>query len=173
MPWASTYGNHDSKFNLSRERSFEHERAYELSYTQHGPVGVPGVTNYYIPIYDYLSNEDEIVGEIETPLAILWFFDSLGGAPYQTQPANVDAGPNWVGANTTSWFLEEKAKLEMKWGVLPSIAFVHIPPQVFLDFQDAGFSDENFPGLNADVPLAQEGVVVSRFYFVFHWRVFL
>lgn len=161
MRWASTYGNHDSKFNLSRERSFEKEREYELSYTKHGPLDLMGVTNYYLPIYPYVSDDNmnalDEVSESEIPIAILWFFDSLGGSPYQTEPANVDSGPNWVPPSTVSWFRSENALLQRQWGVLPSIAFVHIPPQVFLDFQNAGFTSENYPGLNADVPLAYEG----------------
>jgi hypothetical protein len=32
VPWASTYGNHDSQFNLSREALFQEENKYSLSY---------------------------------------------------------------------------------------------------------------------------------------------
>jgi len=57
VPWASTYGNHDSQFNLSREALFREEARYPLSYTRHSPRGVQGVTNYYLPVYPPLSSE--------------------------------------------------------------------------------------------------------------------
>ena len=49
--WASTYGNHDSNYNLSREGILREEQNYAGSYTQHGPLGTDGVTNYMLPIY--------------------------------------------------------------------------------------------------------------------------
>ncbi len=51
VPWASTYGNHDSKFNLSREATFEIEASYPLSYTQRMGSGLPGITNYYLLLH--------------------------------------------------------------------------------------------------------------------------
>lgn len=57
VPWASTYGNHDSQYNLSRESLFIEEKKYELSYTQHSAPNVSGVTNYYLPVYPPLSSE--------------------------------------------------------------------------------------------------------------------
>lgn len=156
-PWASTYGNHDSQYNLSREALFDEESKYDLSYTQHSPAGVPGITNYYLPIYPQQSS----ARQEDNPVAILWFFDSQGGAPFQA-PADSESIPNWVEPSIVTWFLAQQQVISQQWGDLPSLAFVHIPPTAFLDVQNAlfpvaGEESANFPGLNDDVPLAAEG----------------
>jgi hypothetical protein len=107
--WSSTYGNHDSQFNLSREALFKEEYKYFLSYTQHSPVGIPGITNYYLPLY---AQKKDCNG---TPIAILWFFDSQGGAEFQA-PAGSQNIPNWVEPSIAGWFLAEQALLKKKWG---------------------------------------------------------
>jgi hypothetical protein len=97
-----------------------------------------------------------------TPIAILWFFDSQGGAEFQA-PAGSQNIPNWVEPSIAGWFLAEQAMLKKKWGKsLPSLAFVHIPPTAFLAVQNtflpnSGEESIHFPGLNDDVPLAAEG----------------
>lgn len=151
MPWASTYGNHDSKFNLSRKALFDKESSYDLSYTTQMNSTLPGITNYYLLLYG-----DEALGSSK-PVAILWFFDSLGGASYQHKPANEDDNPNWVGAETAQWFRDTQRALQSVYGVLPSLAFVHIPPHVYLDAQDYDVDPSLFPGVNDDVPVAIEG----------------
>lgn len=151
MPWASTYGNHDSKFNLSREALYIKESSYELSHTTRMNTSLPGITNYYLLLYDYA-----IPGSPQ-PVAILWFFDSLGGASYQHEPANEDVIPNWVGAETVQWFRDSQQALQTSHGVLPSLAFVHIPPHVFLDAQDGDLNPSRFPGVDDDIPVAIEG----------------
>lgn len=148
LPWASTYGNHDSKFNLSREASFKIESAYPLSYTQRMDPSLPGITNYYLLVYRNDGHK---------PAAILWFFDSRGGASYQHSPANVDDIPNWVGPETTSWFTSTSHALRSQYGHLPSLAFVHIPPHPFLTAQRKGIDKALFPGVNDDVPVAIQG----------------
>ncbi|EAA27707.1 hypothetical protein NCU04532 [Neurospora crassa OR74A] len=54
LTWASTYGNHDSAFNLSREGLFEEEKKWLSSRTGRMVLGTDeeaGVTNYYLPVY--------------------------------------------------------------------------------------------------------------------------
>lgn len=49
---------------------------------------------------------------------------------------------------------------QSQYGILPSLAFVHIPTLAFVDLQtqtSPDVSGPNYPGLNADVPLAQQG----------------
>lgn len=68
--------------------------------------------------------------------------------------------PNWVDSSVVSWFTSTKDNLTAAYGKsLPSLAFVHIPVDAFLAFQDAGVDANQEPGINADVPLAQQGVV--------------
>lgn len=147
IPWASTYGNHDSKFNLSREATYQAEKRYPLSYTRQMNASLPGVTNYYLIVWASHSH----------PAAILWFFDSRGGASYQRDPSNEDDIPNWVADETAAWYKATRAQLRSQYGLLPSIAFVHIPPHPFLEVQDAGLDATHFPGINDDVPSAIQG----------------
>lgn len=147
IPWASTYGNHDSKFNLSRETIYQVEKHYALSYTRQMSASLPGVTNYYLLIR---ASDGRAA-------AILWFFDSRGGASYQRDPSNEDDIPNWVADETAAWYKATSRQLRSQYGLLPSIAFVHIPPHPFLAAQDAGLDAVHFPGINDDVPLAIQG----------------
>lgn len=151
LPWASTYGNHDSKFNLSRDALFKEEIAYSLSYTTRMGLSLPGITNYYLLVHRR-TNETNT-----QPVAVLWFFDSRGGASYEHHPANEDDIPNWVHPDTSRWFQTTRESLQAAYGILPSLAFVHIPPHVFLNAQDTGIDPQHFPGVNDDVPVAVQG----------------
>ena len=158
--WASTYGNHDSKYNLSREDILREEQKYTGAYTQHGPPGTDGVSNYMLPIYassaSAMNNQSPIMAN--KPLALLYFLDSRGGS--ESDLANNDNLPNFVSAGTAAWLECTTASAKQKWGVLPSLAFVHIPINAFLDLQrdtKIELSGKHFPGLNADKPLAQQG----------------
>jgi hypothetical protein len=74
LPWASTYGNHDSEANLDPEEIFHREKNYTNSLTQRRVSGsTAGITNYYLPIFGHNASNDT------TPAFILWFFDSQGG----------------------------------------------------------------------------------------------
>jgi len=154
--WASTYGNHDSKFNLSRESMLQEEQKHDLCYTQHGPPDqTDGVTNYHIPIWPASKPP---LQRREKPVAILYFLDSRGGVAYQSDPANNDNIPNWVSPRTASWFRNTAASNKARWGTLPSLAFVHIPIKAHEDAQrSAKVSGPHYPGLNADVPVAVQG----------------
>lgn len=147
IPWASTYGNHDSKYNLSREATFQAEKKYALSYTQQMLPSLPGITNYYLLVQATDGR----------PAAVLWFFDSRGGASYQGDPSNQDDIPNWVADETAAWFTATSNQIRADYGPLPSIAFVHIPPHPFLAAQKAGLDPIRFPGINEDVPVAIQG----------------
>ena len=106
--WASTYGNHDSKYNLSREALYAEEKKYAGAYTEHGPAGTDGVTNYVLPIFPANTT-----GSSQTPVALLWFFDSRGGSEYQSLPANVDNIDNYVSNGTVSWYRSTQADLQV------------------------------------------------------------
>lgn len=57
-----------------------------------------------------------------------------------------------------SWFTSTRETLTATYGrALPSLAFVHIPVDAFLALQDAGVDARRAPGINEDVPLAQQG----------------
>ncbi|KAK0103138.1 hypothetical protein ONS96_005747 [Cadophora gregata f. sp. sojae] len=162
ITWASTYGNHDSQFNLSRTALFAQENKYDLSYTRSSPKGVAGVTNYYLPVYPREENCHGTASTSCAPLAILWFLDSQGGAPFQNPPGSEQI-PDWVDPSIVEWFTAESNSVTKKYKkVIPSIVFVHIPPSAFLTVQETllpnvGDESVHFPGLNDDVPLARQG----------------
>ena len=77
LAWASTYGNHDSNYNLSRLAIFEREHRYPNSLTGYMVSGSnAGVSNYFLEVFS--SDVRKL-----TPEVILWFFDSRGGVEYQ------------------------------------------------------------------------------------------
>ena len=106
--WASTYGNHDSKYNLSREALYAQEKKYAGAYTQHGPAGTDGVTNYVLPIFPSATKKSS-----QRPVALLWFFDSRGGSEYQSLPTNVDNIDNYVSNGTVSWYRSAQAAMQV------------------------------------------------------------
>ena len=115
--WASTYGNHDSKYNLSREALYAEEKKYGNAYTQHGPAGTDGVTNYVLPVFPANTT-----GSSQKPVALLWFFDSRGGSEYQSLPANVDNIDNYVSNGTVAWY--RYAQADMQVGTHPFLASI-------------------------------------------------
>lgn len=152
MSWASTYGNHDSDFNISREGIFAEESKYSLSRTKNMvSASDAGVSNYYLPVY---GNDSAV------PEFLFWFFDSRGGNYFQQESA---AGkpvpqPNWVSQSVVDWFTETRSALEKEYGhVVSSVAFVHIPVNAMAAFQATGVNANREPGINDDDPLAQQG----------------
>lgn len=93
LPWASTYGNHDSNPNLDPEEIFRREKNYTNSLTQRSvPGSAAGITNYYLPIFEHDASNTT------TPTFILWFFDSRGGN-YPTKKGDdgkIVSRPDWV-----------------------------------------------------------------------------
>lgn len=84
LPWASTYGNHDTEFNLSRHEIFEREHLWSNSLTGNMVSGEnAGVSNYYLEVFS--SDTRKTVPELR-----LWFFDSRGGNEYQKLDENGD-----------------------------------------------------------------------------------
>ncbi|CAG8419087.1 unnamed protein product [Penicillium salamii] len=146
IPWASTYGNHDSEVNLDPEETFRRERNYTNSLTQKmvsGPTS--GITNYYLPIFrhDASNNTD--------PAFILWFFDSQGGHYPKTASDNGTVVPrqDWVDESVVKWFTKTNSKLLSTYGKpIPSLAFVHIPVYAMRAFQVTGVSPTSEPGIN-------------------------
>ncbi|PYI10931.1 Metallo-dependent phosphatase [Aspergillus sclerotiicarbonarius CBS 121057] len=151
--WASTYGNHDSDYNLSRNAILEREQSYPNSLTTSMVAGkLAGVSNYYLPVYPSDSSQT-------TPALIMWFFDSRGGNYYQElEDGNEVPQPCWVDESVVTWFVETNANLTKQYGkVIPSIAFYHIPVNAMLAFQNQGVNENEEPGINADDPLDQQG----------------
>jgi Calcineurin-like phosphoesterase len=102
MTWASTYGNHDSDFNLSSEALLKRERRYRNSRTQSMVSSSnAGVTNYYLPVYPSRKSGSKARRK---PALLLWFFDSRGGSNYQEldDKGNQVPQPSWVDESVSS-----------------------------------------------------------------------
>ncbi|OXA63663.1 probable inactive purple acid phosphatase 16 [Folsomia candida] len=127
--WASTYGNHDNGFTSTRESIFAVESTFSNSYTQtDGTDDLAGLTNYYLLVYSSNATSN-VTNEVETPVLIMWFFDSRGGFDmYGLKPANVDE-------TVVNWFKVENAKMKKKWGIVPALAFFHIPTRQYRAIQ--------------------------------------
>ncbi|ATY63866.1 Metallophosphoesterase [Cordyceps militaris] len=154
LPWASTYGNHDSNYNLSRDQMLQREKTYNGSYTERMVSGQDaGVTNYYLPVYaDAGCNASSTTSAAAcVPELLLWFFDSRGGKYYRTH----NRQPDWVDTSVVDWFKATSAQLAAAYGrVVPSIAFVHIPIHVTTLLQKQGpgghLDLRRHPGINDD-----------------------
>ncbi|KAJ5131655.1 hypothetical protein N7448_005813 [Penicillium atrosanguineum] len=157
LTWASTYGNHDSAYNLSREAILAREHRWPNSRTEQMVFGrEAGVSNYYLPVYG--SDDESSTG---APELLLWFFDSRGGYYYQEldTAGNVIAQPNWVDVGVVDWFKKTNEELVKKYHKnIPSLVFVHIPTNASLAAQtEIEINAYREPGINDDYTLAQQG----------------
>ncbi|KAJ5647184.1 hypothetical protein N7490_003556 [Penicillium lividum] len=152
--WASTYGNHDSEVNLDpRKDIYDQEKKYQNSLTQSLVAGSKaGITNYYLPVFSHSGSESD------TPVLLLWFFDSKGGheTTNQVSKRNSIARPDWVDESVVEWFNQTKSNLKDKYGkVVPSLAFYHIPADAMRVYQDSGVDSHKSPGLNGETVVQQ------------------
>ncbi|KAJ5660491.1 hypothetical protein N7507_006942 [Penicillium longicatenatum] len=157
LTWASTYGNHDSSYNLSREAILAREHRWPNSRTKQMVFGrEAGVSNYYLPVHG--SKDENSTG---APELLLWFFDSRGGYYYQELDSAGDevAQPNWVDVSVVDWWKETNKELVKKYHKeIPSLVFVHIPTNASLAAQtEIGINEHREPGINDDYTLAQQG----------------
>jgi hypothetical protein len=61
------------------------------------------------------------------------------------------------------WFIDTNAQLSHSYHrIIPSLAFFHIPVNAMLAFQNTGVNANREPGINDDVPLAQQGLGYSQ-----------
>eukprot|EP01099_Mayorella_cantabrigiensis_P002721 TRINITY_DN2200_c0_g1_i1.p1 TRINITY_DN2200_c0_g1~~TRINITY_DN2200_c0_g1_i1.p1 ORF type:complete len:320 (-),score=88.98 TRINITY_DN2200_c0_g1_i1:315-1241(-) len=112
--WSYALGNHDDQADYSRHQIVTLDQTAEESLTQFGPAGVPGVTNFYLPVYSSNSSTEVISN--------LWFLDSMDdnclgvvgwGCVY---PAQVE------------WFRATSDAVKVsQGGTKPGLAFFHIP----------------------------------------------
>jgi hypothetical protein len=159
LTWASTYGNHDSQYNLSPQAIYAREHTWPNSRTAQMVPGDVGVTNYYLPVYPSTCRPSAADC---LPSLILWFFDSRGGFEFQQQDTegNGIGRPDWVDVSVVDWFYQTNAELVLANGnkPIPSLAFVHIPTNASLALQQSarGVDPNTEPGVNDDNPLAQQ-----------------
>ncbi|TFK69346.1 Metallo-dependent phosphatase [Pluteus cervinus] len=144
VPFSTTQGNHDNQPNITHEEEILREQSLtELSYTRMAPPGVGGdhgPGNYWVPVYRNAYDQ--------SPVLILWFFDSRGGWKTSTEFV-----PDWVDASVAGWIQSETQSMESAWGPASqrgAVAFVHIPPDIAKPLQD-NLDSTKSPGDNEDV----------------------
>lgn len=157
LSWASTYGNHDSDYNISRSGILAREHLWTNSRTRQMVTGPnAGVSNYFLPVY---ANDCRNLYKCG-PALLLWFFDSRGGFLYQQRDANGDkiGQPNWVDQSVVSWFQTTSTSFAKSYNrTIPSLAFVHIPTNASQAAQlEVGIDPNRQPGINDDYDLAQQ-----------------
>lgn len=162
LTWASAYGNHDSDYNITREGILSREKLWPNSRTTSMVPGPnAGVTNYYLPVYPANCTIASTTAAQCAPSLILWFFDSRGGHLYQELDSNGNmvGMQNWVDTSVVNWFQQTNAELiQRHGGVIPSLAFVHIPTNGSQAIQtEAGVNPSLQPGINDDYILAAQG----------------
>lgn len=150
VSWASTYGNHDSDFNLSRSAILQEEQKWpDCRTTSMVSDDLAGVSNYFLPVYPSDCSDTTQC----TPELILWFFDSRGGNYYQ-QVINGTTVPqeNWVDQSVVDWFVSTNADLVKNYSkIIPSLAFVHIPTAASRFLQKTNRIDnQRTPGMNTE-----------------------
>lgn len=156
LTWGSTYGNHDHTVNTSAKMILETEQMYDGCRTKQMVFGrESGIGNYWLPVY----KSDDEAGQ-GTPELLIWFFDSRGGFYYKEHKADGSfvEQPSWVDATVATWFQQTSAELVKQYGkVIPSIAFTHIPVNVFEAFGiQIGVDEHLQPGINDTMPMAQQ-----------------
>lgn len=156
LTWASTYGNHDSDYNISREGILAREHRWPNARTTQMVLdSSAGVSNYYLPVYPANCT---LTGLSCAPELLLWFFDSRGGFYYQKKDAdgNRVGQPDWVDTSVVRWFQQTNDVLVSKFRkVIPSLAFVHIPTNASQAAQtEEGIDPNRDPGINDDYVLA-------------------
>lgn len=114
LPFAVTWGNHDDEQDMTRAELLEHVKSLPGNLTSTAP-GVPGVTNYVIPLKSDDGKKDA---------AVLYFFDSHAYSPLKQV-----RGYDWIKPGQIDWYVETGAGYTARNGgkPLPSLAFFHIP----------------------------------------------
>ena len=153
LTWGSTYGNHDHTVNTSAKMILDTEQKYDGCRTNQMVFGRgSGIGNYWLPVY---NSDDQ-----STPELLIWFFDSRGGFYYQEHKSDGSfvEQPSWVEASVATWYQQTNAQLVKQYGkVIPSIAFTHIPVNVFEAFgMQLGVDEHLQPGINDTMPMAQQ-----------------
>jgi hypothetical protein len=115
VPWAVTFGNHDTEHELTGSQIIELLSGMPNNLTRNGPGDISGNGNYIIEIEAARSSR---------PAAALWFFDSHGPFPYG-QKNKWD----YIKHDQIEWYRKQSVRMTEKnnGNPLPALAFFHIP----------------------------------------------
>lgn len=135
IPWMHVYGNHDYDIEVSPERQSQvyAECAHNISGTS--PDGVPGMTNYAIPVLDPASGK---------PAYVVYAFDTMHKEaelrPGVTTAELLSLPEKWrvmrkwepLRFEQLMWYWNTSNELEAECGrTVPALAVMHVPPYEF------------------------------------------
>ncbi|MCF0261959.1 MAG: metallophosphoesterase family protein [Sphaerochaetaceae bacterium] len=134
IPWAHVYGNHDKTPRFSKQYQQELYEQYPHCLSKSGPEDIPGVGNYFLPVYD---KDDKIAFGI-------WALDSMQDLdimdkplPYKgnfekdvllPQRLTTGSDADWIRFEQVQWYYNYSKKIEKENGrKIPSIMCFHQP----------------------------------------------
>ncbi|MCL6548855.1 MAG: metallophosphoesterase family protein [Alicyclobacillus sp.] len=114
IPWAVTFGNHDTERGVTRAELMAAVLAHGHNVTERGPEQVHGFGNFALPLLDGTGQ----------PRAVLYFLDSGN-----LSPSPRVQGYDWIRRDQIGWYAQTSAAFTRQNGgvPLPSLAFFHIP----------------------------------------------
>ena len=114
IPFAVTFGNHDDEQGMTREELYHliKKIPYNVISTTEG---LPGVSNYVLPVYDRHSN---------SVANVLYLFDS-----HSYSKIKGVGGYDYIDFSQIQWYCEQSKKFAAMnhQTPIPSLAFFHIP----------------------------------------------
>ncbi|KAH3742825.1 metallophosphoesterase family protein [Pelomyxa schiedti] len=115
LNWAITFGNHDDRGVMTRQELMTLDQSLQGSLSQIGPTDLPGVSNYWLPVYSD-SGETDIA-------AVLYFLDTLDSG----QCPNV-SGNGCATYQQVEWYKNVSRTLNVdRTSPFFSLMFFHIP----------------------------------------------
>ncbi|WP_336790003.1 metallophosphoesterase family protein [Paenibacillus sp. MMO-177] len=124
IPFAVIYGNHDAERNVKKPELQEILSEFGNCISEAGPEDIGGIGNYTATVRSSSSGSDA---------AVLYFMDS---GEYAHESIG---GYAWIQPSQVQWYREQSRQFaEKNNGVLPGLAFLHIPIPEFNDVWESG-----------------------------------
>ncbi len=134
IPWMHVFGNHDYDIDVPAKKQMKMYAACPHCLSKTSPAGVPGVSNYVVPV---LSSKSDL------PAYAIFAFDTMyklnspkAGVP--VEDILLEGNEPWTRKWDTltfdqiAWYRRESKKLEKAaGGVVRAMAVMHVPPYEF------------------------------------------
>ncbi|WP_138755857.1 metallophosphoesterase family protein [Paenibacillus sinopodophylli] len=115
ITWGIVFGNHDTENGITRQELMDEVLKHAHTLAEPGPTHIHGVGNYVLPV---LGAKDDQAA------ALLYCLDSGAYSSLPRVP-----GYDWIQHDQVQWYLETSRiwNNRLQEGVLPALAFFHIP----------------------------------------------
>jgi predicted phosphodiesterase len=117
VPFAVTFGNHDTETDISKEQALAIIQTNPYNLTYSAGKGIDGVGNCALPVKS---------SDGKTNKWILYFFDSNS---YTNEPDTLVKGYSWIKFSQIQWYRRQSAAYTKinNHVALPALSFFHIP----------------------------------------------